>query len=64
MVVIFGALMLYLAASHGSFSQGGAVVDQSLSRAAAPIKGAEDRAGSALEKAGGKLKQAAGSSNT
>ncbi len=61
-VVFFGGLMLYLAAQNGSFSRGGAVVDSSLSNAAAPIKNAEDRAGSALESAGQHLKQAAGSS--
>ncbi len=60
-VVAFGALMLYLAAQNGSFSEGGAVVDNSLSNAVAPIKGAEDRAGSALEAAGQHLKRAAGS---
>lgn len=60
-VLVFGGVMLYLAAQNGSFSRGGAVVDNSLSNAAAPIKGAEDRAGSALESAGHHLKQAAGS---
>lgn len=59
-VVVFGCVMLYLAAQNGSFSRGGAVVDQSISQAGAPIRNAEDRAGGALESAGRHLKRDAG----
>ena len=64
-VVLVGALMLYLAARNGSFSSGGAVVDRNLTTAAqkaeAPLRGAADKAGNALQNAGQDLKQRAGS---
>ena len=60
-VLIFGGVMLYLAAVNGSFSSGGAVVDQDISSAKAPIRNAEVRAGGALQTAGKNLKRDAGS---
>ncbi len=61
---IVGGGALYLAVKEGSFSQGGAVVDHSISSAAdtvqAPVRGAADRAGNALENAGQSLKDKAG----
>jgi hypothetical protein len=60
LIVIFGALMLYLAARNGSFAQGGAVIDHGLSSATQPVRNAEDRAGAALEHAGQGLKRDAG----
>jgi len=63
-VVLIGAGLIYLAVRNGSFSNGGAVVDRSLSRvtqtAQAPILGAEDTAGNVLQNAGQNLKQNAG----
>ena len=57
-------LMVYLAAQNGSFSSGGAVVDNNLSNASqrvqAPFKTAASKAGNALENAGQNLKQRAG----
>jgi hypothetical protein len=61
LVVVFGAVMLYLAAKNGSFAQGGAVIDHSLSAAEQPVRRAEDKTGAALENAGQHLKQDAGS---
>jgi hypothetical protein len=61
LVVIFGTVMLYLAAKNGSFAQGGAVIDHSLSSATQPVRRAEDKTGAALENAGAHLKQDAGS---
>ena len=59
------AMLLYLAAQTGSFSSGGAVVDNGISnasqRAQAPFKNAANKAGNALENAGQRLKQDAGS---
>jgi hypothetical protein len=60
-VVVFGAVMLYLAARNGSFAQGGAVIDHSLANAEQPVRNAEGKTGAALENAGEHLKQAAGS---
>ena len=58
-VVIAGGF-LYLAARHGSFSGGGAVIDRNLDSAAhavnAPIKNAALNTGAALQRAGEKLK--------
>ena len=58
-IVIAGAL-IYLAVQNGSFSNGGAIVDRDLGKAAqsvkAPLKGAAERAGDALENAGRALK--------
>ncbi len=63
-VVAIGAVMIYLAIQNGSFSAGGAVVDHSLSSAkntvTAPVRGAADQAGDALQNAGANLKQKAG----
>jgi hypothetical protein len=58
--VLIGAGLIYLAVRNGSFSQGGAVVDQSLSSAQAPLRGAAAKAGDALQNAGQNLKQDAG----
>ncbi|MGH7022302.1 MAG: hypothetical protein ACREEB_01785 [Caulobacteraceae bacterium] len=59
------AMLLYLAAQTGSFSSGGAVVDNDISnasqRAQAPFKNAANNAGNALENAGQRLKRDAGS---
>jgi type II secretory pathway pseudopilin PulG len=64
-VVAIGAALIYFAIQNGSFSSGGAVVDRKLSNAAAtvqaPIRGAADKAGTALENVGSNLKQDAGS---
>ena len=58
-VVVAGAL-IYLAVRNGSFSNGGAVVDNGLDKVAqtvdAPIKNAAENTGAALQKAGDKLK--------
>jgi len=58
------ALMIYLAVQNGSFSNGGAVVDNDLvnasQRVQAPINNAASKAGNALESAGHNLKQRAG----
>ena len=63
-VVLIGAGLIYLAVRNGSFSSGGAVVDQSLAKvgqtAQAPIKGAAEKTGDALQRAGQNLKQNAG----
>ncbi len=61
LVVVFGAVMLYLAAQNGSFASGGAVIDRDLSKATQPVRRAEDKTGAALERAGQNLEQAAGS---
>jgi hypothetical protein len=61
LVVVFGAVMLYLAAQNGSFASGGAVIDHDLSKATQPVRRAEDKTGAALERAGQNLEQAAGS---
>ena len=64
MAAVVGGGALYLAAREGSFAQGGAVVDHSLSnagaKAQAPLRGAADQAGSALEHAGQDIKDKAG----
>jgi len=58
-VVVAGAF-IYLAVRNGSFSNGGAVVDNSLDKVAqtvdAPLKNAAENTGAALQKAGQKLK--------
>ena len=65
MVVLVGAGLIYLAVRNGSFSSGGAVVDQSLAKvsqsAQAPIRNAADQTGDVLQNAGQNLKQNAGS---
>ncbi|MBV8684757.1 MAG: hypothetical protein JO111_17920 [Caulobacteraceae bacterium] len=63
LVVIFGAIMLYLAAENGSFASGGAVIDRDLSRATQPVRRAEDKTGQALQNAGQHLQQDAGPSS-
>ena len=64
-VVAIGAVLIYFAIQNGSFSSGGAVVDQKLQKATAtvqaPIRGVADKAGTALQNAGADLKQDAGS---
>jgi flagellin-like protein len=58
-VVVAGA-MIYLAIQNGSFSSGGAVVDRKIDQVQqtvdAPIKNAAITTGSALQKAGQRLK--------
>lgn len=60
LIVIFGAIMLYLAAQNGSFARGGAVIDRDLSQATQPVRRAEDKTGQALQNAGQHLQQDAG----
>jgi hypothetical protein len=60
LAVVVAGVLLYLAAANGSFSRGGAVVDQALGNAAAPVRGAADKAGNALQDAGRSLKRTAG----
>ncbi len=59
-MVVAGGALIYLAARTGSFSSGGAVVDQKLETAAhavnAPLKNAAETTGAALQKAGQSLK--------
>jgi hypothetical protein len=63
-IVAAAAALVVLAIQNGSFQNGGAVVDSSLSqasqRATAPIRKAAAKAGDALETAGQNLKQDAG----
>jgi flagellin-like protein len=58
--VVFAGVMIYLAVQNGSFSSGGAVLDNSLAKAKdsvqAPIDNARERTGEALEKAGRDIK--------
>ena len=65
MLVLVGAGLIWLAVQNRSFSSGGAVVDRNLSAAAqsvqAPVRGAADKAGNALQNAGENLKEHAGS---
>ncbi|HEY2049186.1 MAG TPA: hypothetical protein VGH03_07570 [Caulobacteraceae bacterium] len=63
LIVVFGAIMLYLAAENGSFSRGGAVIDRDLSQATQPVRRAENRTGQALQNAGQHLQQDAGASS-
>ena len=53
-LMVAGAVSIYLAAKTGSFSSGGALVDQKLDTAAhavnAPLKNAAETTGSALQK--------------
>ena len=59
-LVVVGGASIYLAVRTGSFSSGGALVDQKLNTAAhavdAPIKNAAEATGAALQKAGNSLK--------
>jgi hypothetical protein len=61
-LVVIGAGLVYLAVRNGSFTNGGAVVDQNIQTAKAPIQHAADTAGNVLENAGANIKQHAGSS--
>jgi flagellin-like protein len=60
LAVVVAAGFIYLAVRHGSFSNGGAVLDQEIDTAAhtvnAPIKNAAVTTGEALQRAGEKLK--------
>lgn len=60
LAVVIAAGFIYLAVRHGSFSNGGAVIDHDLDTAAhtvnAPIKNAAVTTGEALQRAGEKLK--------
>ena len=58
---VLGAGAIYLGVSQGSFTRGGQVVDQRLAGATQPARHAADRAGDALENAGQRIKQQAGS---
>ena len=64
LIIVFGGLMLYLAARNGSFSAGGAVIDNNLSQAThtvtAPVRNAADKTGQALQNAGSSLRQQGG----
>lgn len=66
MAAVVGGGAIFLAAREGSFTAGGEVVDHQITTAAdkakAPLRGAADRAGDALENAGQNLKGATGSS--
>ncbi len=63
-LAIIGLAAIVSPARYGSFSQAGAAADNVLasaqSRATAPVRGAEARAGDALQNAGGALKSKAG----
>ncbi len=60
-----GVGAIYLGVQQGSFGRGGQVVDQKITSATQPVsqatRQAADRAGDALENAGHKIKQSAGS---
>ena len=58
---VVGAGAVYLGVSQGSFTRGGQVVDQKIAGATQPARNAADRAGDALENAGQRIKQQAGS---
>ncbi|MBS0409622.1 MAG: hypothetical protein JSR86_06885 [Proteobacteria bacterium] len=64
MAAVVGGGAIVLAAREGSFTRGGEVVDHTLTTAAdkaqAPLRGAADRTGNALEHAGQSLKDKAG----
>jgi len=64
-LVVVGAVIIYLAVRNGSFTKGGEVVDSNVAAAAAkvqaPLRGAADKAGNALQNAGENLKDRAGS---
>jgi hypothetical protein len=63
-----GVGAIYLGVHEGSFGRGGQVVDQKLAGVAQPAtqatRKAADRAGDALENAGQRIKQSAGSTNS
>jgi hypothetical protein len=58
---VIGAGAIYLGVSQGSFTRGGQVVDQKITTAEQPARNAADKAGDALENAGQRIKQQAGS---
>jgi len=64
-VAVIGGIIIYLAIRNGSFTSAGASVDRSISataqRVQAPIRGAADKTGNALQNAGQTLKNRAGS---
>lgn len=60
-IAAIGAGAIYLGVSQGSFTRGGQIVDQKIAGAAQPARNAADRAGDALENAGQRIKQQAGS---
>jgi hypothetical protein len=64
LIVVFGAVMLYLAAQNGSFARGGAVIDHDMSQATQPVRSAEDKTGKALQNAGQHLQQDAGGASS
>jgi hypothetical protein len=65
LVAIVGGIIIYLAVRDRSFTAAGASVDKSISTTAqtveAPVRGAADKTGTALENAGQNLKNRAGS---
>jgi hypothetical protein len=67
LVAAAGGTVVYLAVREGSFTNGGAVVDRTISaasdKAQAPIRHAADSTGAALENAGETLKKNAGTDN-
>ncbi len=64
-IAVIGGIIIYLAIRNGSFTSAGAKVDQSISSTAqevqAPIRGAADKTGNALQNAGQTLKDRADS---
>jgi hypothetical protein len=64
-VACVGAFVIYLGVHEGSFQRGGQVVDQNInnttSAATQATRNAADRTGDALENAGQRIKQSAGS---
>lgn len=60
LAIVLAAGFIYLAVRHGSFANGGAVLDHDINTAAhtvdAPIKNAAVTTGAALQRAGEKLK--------
>ncbi|HEY1752384.1 MAG TPA: hypothetical protein VGG29_14080 [Caulobacteraceae bacterium] len=64
-VACIGAFVIYLGVHEGSFQRGGQLVDQNInnttSTATQATRSAADRAGDALENAGHRIKQSAGS---
>ena len=65
LVAVIGGIIIYLSIKEGSVGAAGAKVDQSISATAqkvqAPIRGAADKTGNALQNAGQSLKDRAGS---
>jgi hypothetical protein len=59
-VAAVGGALVYLAASEGSFTRGGGVVDRAIGHVADQAKPAVNRTGDALENAGRSLKNSTG----